>query len=412
VISAENKMIEGENFLVIGEDWGYYPSTTEHLLRRFVARNRFLWIDAIGCRAPQLNLYTLRRVWGKLIHSASANGRPARENGVTVYSPPVLPLYPVSAVRRWNRLAMSRGIARRLKDLRMENPILLATNPMAAEVLAGIPAKLVIYYILDNYEEMPHHYRAYTQELEARMIERADLIFATAQPLVEKKSKPGRPVILLPQGVDFDHFHGPVAGGAPEPEDLASIPKPRILFMGLLAPWVDVDLLRKVAQAYPHASLVFLGPVRTDIEALRREPNTYFLGQRPYSEIPRYLAHCDAALIPFRQNALTRYVNPLKLLEYMAAGLPVISTALPHLAAFDGLVYSACNAEDFVEQVGRALSDFPSERRARSIAAARENSWEQRAEQFSTYVHTTLCAVGAEHEAVPIRACASAGDAA
>ncbi len=385
-------MIEGENFLVVGEDWGYYPSTTEHLLRRFVARNRFLWIDAIGCRAPQWNLYTLRRAWGKLIHSASTNGRPAGEDGVTVYSPPVLPLYPVSAVRRWNRLAMSRGIARRLKDLRMENPILLATNPIAAEVLAGIPAKLVIYYILDNYEEMPHHYRAYTRELEARMIERADLIFATAQPLIEKKSKPGRPVILLPQGVDFDHFHGPAAGGAPEPEDLASIPKPRILFMGLLAPWVDVELLAKVARAYPRASLVLLGPVRTEIEALRREPNTYFLGQRPYSDIPRYLAHCNAALISFRQNALTRYVNPLKLLEYMAAGLPVISTALPHLAAFDGLVYSASNAEDFVEQVGRALSDFPTERRARSIAAARENSWEKRAEQFSRYVQNSLYA--------------------
>jgi glycosyltransferase involved in cell wall biosynthesis len=383
-------IIENESFLVVGEDWGYYPSTTEHLMRRFVARNRFLWIDAIGCRAPQWNLYTLRRGWGKLIHSASANRCAAGEDGVTVYSPPVLPLRPVSAVRRWNRLAMGRGIARRLKELRMENPILLATNPIAAELLNQIPAKLVIYYILDNYEEMPHHYSGYIRELEAQMIAHADLVLATSQPLVEQKSSPSHPAILLPQGVDFEHFHQPVALGAPEPADLAHIPGPRIVFMGLLAPWVDVELMTKAAKAYPNASLVVVGPVRTDIEVLRKEPNVFLLGPRAYSEIPRYLAHCDAALIPFRQNALTRYVNPLKLLEYMASGLPVISTALPHTAALDGLVYWAHSSEEFIAQIGLALTGFSDAHRARCIAVAQENSWESRAQQFSDLLQNSL----------------------
>ena len=383
-------MIEGENFLVLGEDWGYYPSTTEHLLRRLIGGNRFLWVDAIGCRAPQLNLYTIRRAWGKLARPASQTARRSPEDSVVVYSPPVVPLGPFPPVRGWNRLAMSLGIVRRLKHMRMDRPILLATNPIAAEILDNISAKLIIYYILDNYEEMPHHYRAYTRQLEARIIDRADLIFATAQPLVERKSRPGRPVILLPQGVDFEHFHSPVARRTMVPDDLASIPAPRILFMGLLAPWVDVELLAAVARAYPDASLVLLGPVRTEVQALRQEPNTYFLGQQPYADIPRYLAHCDVALIPFRQNSLTQFVNPLKLLEYMAAGLPVISTPLPHLTTFDDLVHCARTSDEFVEQVGRALRNFSPEARARCIAVAQENSWDRRAEQFSHYVQNTM----------------------
>ena len=85
-------MIANENFLVLGEDWGFYPSTTEHLLRRLVGRNRFLWVDAIGCRAPQWNLYTLRRAWGKALRWASTEVRSPARDGVVLYSPPVLPL--------------------------------------------------------------------------------------------------------------------------------------------------------------------------------------------------------------------------------------------------------------------------------------------------------------------------------
>lgn len=387
-----NQLIQDESFLVIGEAWGHYPSTTEHLLRRLVPYNRFLWIDALGCRAPQWDLYTLQRAWGKLVSRPSADSQTAAYGGggVAVYSPPVLPLHPVRPVRRWNRSAMVRGIRRRLNELKMENPILVATSPIAAEVLDEIPAKLVIYYILDNYEEMPQYYSNYVRELEQRIIDRADLIFATAQPLVDVKARPGRPVTLLPQGVDFDHFHAPLLTGVPEPEHLANISRPRILFMGLLAPWVDMELLEKVAQAYPDASLVLIGPVRANIDALRRLANVHFLGQRSYDGIPQYLAHCDAALIPFRTNALTRYVNPLKLLEYMAAGLPVISTALPHIARFEDLVYCTRSDEEFVESVGRALAGLSRERRTASIGLARANGWNRRAAQFSAHIREVL----------------------
>src|SRR5690242_18692519 len=110
-------MIEGESFLVLGEDWGYYPSTTEHLLKRLVPRNKFLWVDAIGCRAPELNLYTIKRAFGKCLRWISPGGQYTRDDSVTVYSPPSFPLHPTRAVRWWNRSMMSRGIRRRLHEM-------------------------------------------------------------------------------------------------------------------------------------------------------------------------------------------------------------------------------------------------------------------------------------------------------
>lgn len=386
-------MLEGENFLVLGEQWGYYPSTTEHLLRHLIRHNRFFWVHEMGCRAPEWNRYTLQRAWGKLVGSFASNGNTSGENAVITYSPPVFPLRPIRPVRWWNKRVMTRGINRRLKECGIQKPIFFTMSPIGAEIIDDLDAKLTVYYIVDNYEEMPNWYRDYVRELELRMMARADLVFATSQPLVEAKARLGRRPILLPQGVDFEHFHHPVVNRAPAPEELARIPSPRILFMGIIAPWVDVDLLAEIAKSYPKASLVLLGPVRTDVGRLRQEPNVHFLGQRPYEEIPAYLANCDAAIIPFRQNALTRYVNPLKLLEYMAAGLPVVSTWLPHLSRFDGLIYCAQSSDEFISQVGRALADFSAERRAQCVAAAQENRWERRTEQLSEILRERCAAI-------------------
>ena len=273
-----------------------------------------------------------------------------------------------------------------MRTLHMANPIFITSSPMGGELIDSLDARLKVYFIVDNYAEMPHWYGSYVRELEDRLLEQADLVFVTSQPLAEQKSRPGRPAILLPQGVDFAHFH---AGGM-EPPDLAAIPRPRMLFMGLLAPWVDVELLASVARERPDASLVVLGPVRAATEPLRGLPNVYLLGQRSYEELPAYLAHCDLGLIPFRQNALTRYVNPLKLLEYLAAGLPVVSTALPHLAMFQGAIRCAASAEEFVAQVGCALSGISLAEREHTVRVARENSWERRAELFSAAVEQAL----------------------
>src|SRR5207249_4443843 len=155
----------------------------------------------------------------------------------------------------------------------------------------------------------------------------------------------------------------------PQPRELQHLPGPLLGFFGTLAPWIDTELLKQVARAFPHGSIVLIGPVWIDCE-IPNLPNVHWLGPRSYADLPRYAAHFDVGLIPFRINTLTAYVNPLKLLEYLALGLPVVSTPLPDLSCFADVVHQATNHDDFVDQVRLALDNRSPEQRQQCFARA------------------------------------------
>src|SRR5260370_32544651 len=154
---------------------------------------------------------------------------------------------------------------------------------------------------------MPGIDRKYMRALERILLTEADLIFATSTELQRRKSGKKTSAIFLPHGVDFEHFH--LAANSLIPEELENLPRPLIGMYGTLAPWVDSDLIVQVARAFPQASIVLIGP-RTDCPLPENVPNLYWLGARPYADLPRYAAHFDVGLIPFRRNKLTAHGNP------------------------------------------------------------------------------------------------------
>ncbi len=117
--------------------------------------------------------------------------------------------------------------------------------------------------------------------------------------------------------------------------DIANLPKPIIGFFGLIADWVDVDAMAQIAKHFSSGSLVVLGKVTTDVSALTALPNVHMLGRKPYSELPAYCKGFDVAINPFKLNRLTLNANPLKIREYLAAGLPVVSTDIPEVRILD-----------------------------------------------------------------------------
>lgn len=383
-------MTDGQNYLVFGDDWGVYPNTTEHVLCRLVRQSPTLWVHLMGMRAPEWNLYNLRRAGQKLSQWTRRTRTQPPARGMAVYSPFVLPLPPNGLTRWWNRRAATAGIRRRLAQAGMAQPIFFTSFPNAAELLGEFGEKLVVYLCEDEYAEMPRVYRAYVREMEERLLERADLVFVTSRALREAKSRPGAPAILLPQGVDFDHFHSARTQRAAAPAEFDGLPRPIIGFVGLLASWVNLEWISAVARAFPQASVVLIGPERTDTGVLRALRNVHLFGPRAYRDLPAFLAHFDVGLIPFRQCELTRYVNPLKLLEYMAAGLPVVSTPLPDVQAWGDLVFCADTVDAFVTQVADALRSRSPEQEQRRIHTARRNSWESRAEDVRRHLAQRL----------------------
>jgi UDP-galactopyranose mutase len=216
---------------------------------------------------------------------------------------------------------------------------------------------------------------------ERRLLERADRVYVTSPGLLASKGGVNPRTALSPNGVDYRAF----SSAAPEPGDLARIPRPRVGYVGVLKEQLDWDLLSTLATRRPDWSFVLVGPARKGhdsvherLAALRRRPNVHLLGPRDPVALPGYLQGLDVTLLPYRRNAYTDCINPLKLYEALAAGTPVVASRLRTLEAFAPVITLADAHEDWPAAIDRTLSGEardPSRRRARQ-AAARPYDWD------------------------------------
>jgi glycosyltransferase involved in cell wall biosynthesis len=384
-----NSTINSVPFVIFGDDWASHVTSAHHIARQLAKTNPVLYVNGMGTRSPRLSIYDLRRTLGKIKQWVSPHGRGAQTglpNG-DVCSPFVIPFNSISVVRKCNQRTLRRSVGQLLRKHDLEAPILLVAHPSGAEVVGAIGERLLIYLVMDEYQEMPGVDRDYLHALERILLAEADLIFATSTELQRRKSGKKAPAFFLPHGVDFEHFHSAVDSLVPE--EMKNLPRPLIGMYGTLAPWVDSDLLVQVARAFPKASVVLIGP-RTNFPLPENVPNLHWLGPRPYADLPRYAAHFDVGLIPFRRNELTAYVNPLKLLEYLALGLPVVSTPLPDIARFADHIYIAERPEDFVSKIKLALVDRAPTRRQQRLELAAREGWETRVRTLLEHVERVL----------------------
>lgn len=220
-------------------------------------------------------------------------------------------------------------------------------------------------------------------ELEDQLLRRSDLVIVSADRLYQSKAQINSRTVLVRHGVDFDHFCRALDPETIVPEEIAKLPRPVIGFFGLIADWVDLELMAHVARQFPHGSLVLLGKATTDTAVLEQVPNVHLLGRKPYEALPAYCKGFDVALMPFRINELTLNANPLKVREYLAAGLPVVSSAIPEVEVL-GLCRIGRDRESFVREVEAALTD-PGPTVARSEAISHE-SWEARVDEIRTHL--------------------------
>jgi glycosyltransferase involved in cell wall biosynthesis len=384
-------MQSGLPFVIFGAEWGRHPSSTEHLARQMARTNPILYVNAIGTRRPTWSLYDARRALGHFQRWIST-GENILATGLSngqLYSPILLPFNNFGPIRSWNRRTLVRGLRREIEAHVLERPILFVAAPIGAEVVGAIGERLLIYYVADQYRELPLERRGHVTELERILLDQADLILVSSLALLGDKHGRKTQPHLLPHGVDFEHFHSAAEPLGPMPEDLKGLPRPIFGFFGLLAPWVDFNLLEHLGRAFSSASVLLIGPKWGNCK-VPSLPNLHWLGSRSYDDLPRYGAHFDVALIPFHHNRLTSYANPLKLLEYMALGLPIVSTPLPDLSRFAEEVFEAGSPEEFVSKAELALARCTPEHRRRRYALAAQETWEARATALWGHIQQAL----------------------
>lgn len=357
----------------------------QHLMSRLaLAGNRILFVESLGLRRPQLARRDLSRIARRL---ATGLRPPRRRDGLHVLSPLVIPLHGNRAARALNdRLlpAMVRAWARRLG---LERPILWSYVPQAEVLLDALDPVQVVYHCVDDIAAQKGVDSVSFRAAEARFARRADLVLASAPALAERMRTLSDRVMLAPNVADTERFATALDPG-PVDATLAALPGPRVVFTGAVtATKLDVELLAGIARARPQWTFALVGPVgagdpSTDVSALRAPANLHLLGTRRYDELPAVLRGADAALIPYALNELTRSIFPMKVYEYLAAGVPTVATPLPALRGVEGLAIAA-GVDDTVAALERAFAeDTPERRHARSVAS-RGHSWQARLDEIA-----------------------------
>lgn len=375
-------MLTNRDIILFGDDWGRHPSTILHLGKVLAQSNRILWVNTLGSRRPKLNWHDIKRIGEKTWKLVKPHSDPSVFQNVRVIQPLVLPYYDSKSVRNLNNSLLPFCIRWVTKRLGFYRPILLTVTPLISDVIGRLGEYSSHYLCTDDYPKFDNVFAAFG-EMERITLDRVDLVFATSHALVESRHPKKRPARYLPQGVDTDHFAYQEGGTA---EELQNISRPIVGFFGLIASWIDVDLIRRCARQYPHATFVLIGRSMIDRGELAGLPNLLVLGERPYEVLPRYAQAFDVGLIPFVRNELTLASNPLKMLEYLSMGMAVVSTDLPEVRKFDDVVSVAESNDAFVELVGDAMKTNSKSKRNQRRRRAEAFSWTSVAEDFSTAI--------------------------
>ncbi len=363
--------------VAFAKDWHEDPTSNHHVLRELARTRRVLWLNSLATRTPKLSS---GRDLGKIRRKLAefTRGPENVENDLWVFTPLVLPLPASSLARTVNRQILRATIRALRLRLGIDRFELWTFLPNTADYVGTLGEDLALYYCVDEWSMFSYLDRAETAAAERRLLERVDAVFAINHALADAKRAVNPATFVSPHGVDHAAFARALDPALAVPADLAALPGPRIGFYGTLRDWVDFELIAHVARARPAWSIALIGQVLCDVSAIRGLGNVHLLGQKRHDELPAYCKGFDVGMIPYRIDERMAFVNPLKLREYLSAGLPVVSTPVPEVVRHSHLCRIADTPEAFVAALDAAFAETsPDARRKRSDAMTQE-TWSAR----------------------------------
>ena len=339
-----------------GVDWDSHRQRPQWVMASFAERGaHVLYVDNLGTRLPRLA--DAGRVAHRLSRWLASSRAPGAEVGPGIRrdAPVVLPLQHLAAVRGLGRRTLVSRLRRRVGSGR---PLVVWTYlplPVIADAADDLGADLLVYDWSDDASEhvltRSDAQRRRIGEWENRMVERADVVFVASAELLRRRGSANPRTHVVPHGVPPRP-----ARAAHVPDAVASLPRPRVGFVGSISEWTDLELVGGLAEARPDWSFVMVGPMKARMDRLRGKANVVLVGERPHDEIPGYLAAFDAAIIPYRVTPATEAASPVKLREYLAQGLPVVSVDVPEVRPFVPPVELAAGVDGFVAALDRAIA--------------------------------------------------------
>ena len=273
------------------------------------------------------------------------------------------------------------------------HPSIWTYTPSAIDLIRSLSPSSLFYDCMDELSAFLNAPAELIQQ-ERRLMDHADLVFTGGPSLFRSKKNLHEEVYCFPSSVDVSHFQ-PGSSPLQEAADQTHIPPVRLGFFGVLDERLDVNLLAELGRQRPHWQIILVGPVvkinHSDLPAL---PNLHYLGPRSYAQLPSYVRGWDVCLMPFAMNESTRFISPTKVLEYMAAERPIVSTPITDVVdPYGHIVRIGDTAEEFIRQCDEALAASLEDREFRTKAARAvlaETSWDKTAEAMETLMERVM----------------------
>jgi hypothetical protein len=250
--------------------------------------------------------------------------------------------------------------------------------------------KLIIYDCMDDFSTSPYGPKDIALKREEKVAKKADLIFATAKSFYGRLKNWNENTYLVQNAADVEMFRKSLANTTPIPEDISAIKPPRIGFVGVIYDQVDLHLIRYVADKRPDWNIVLIGPVggpQKELFEKLKTKNIHSLPPKPYPIVPNYLKGFDVCIIPFKLTDRAKGMDTMKMYDYLAAGRPVVTTALPEAYKFKDVLKIAETYEEFVEHIEKSLEEKDNRVLIKKrVETAMQNTWDKRVEQIEEII--------------------------
>ena len=359
--------------IVFSDDWGRHPSSCQHLVRRLLPDCDVTWINTIGTRSPRLNWATARRGLEKLAQWRQPKLPMPAGPAPRVVSPVMWPGFRTGWQRRLNARLLGRCLRQQIGEA--ADAVVLTTIPIVADVVGTVPVKRWVYFCVDDFSAWPGLDSKPLRDLEATLVAKADRVIAAGDNLADRLKSFGRSPAIITHGIDLNHWQYGVDGD----QLLADLPRPLVLFWGLIDRRLDVPTLQTLAARMAGGTIALVGPEQEPDPALDAIPCLRRLGPVPYDRLPSVAAAADVLVMPYADLPVTRAMQPLKLKEYLATGKPVVSTAMPAVRPWHDSLDIADSPDAFaarvLDRIHSGIAD--SQRLARQTLAA--ESWQAKA---------------------------------
>jgi glycosyltransferase involved in cell wall biosynthesis len=376
--------------LVFSDDWGRHPSSCQHLIRELLPTREVLWVNTIGTRPPRFDLRTAQRVVEKLKHWGAAASQPqVRSNEPShpalaprILSPRMWPSFASSAARKLNQTMLTRALMPAIERM-AQPPVAITSLPIVADLVGQLPVAKWIYYCVDDFSVWPGYDGKTMGAMERALVPKMHDTIAASETLAHGLRHLRANPMLITHGVDLSHWSRRPDQGHTELPEFAGLEGPYIVFWGVIDRRMDIDWVAGLSDALLSqnrpGTIVLFGPHEDPDPRLRELPRVSLRGTVSFERLAHIAAHSSVLIMPYQDMPATRAMQPLKLKEYLASGLPVVVRDLPATRPWSDACDVCDGSEAFMRSVLMRVDSGASEEQKQARLRLNSESWKAKA---------------------------------